>query len=867
MYKYRSRPLLFRLKKLGTSKTVLHVGVHPDDEEIGLLSYISYKHYGRPVYWSATRGESGQNRVNNYKGDALGVYRTWESLLVREGDGGECLFGPFVDFGFSKSSDEAFSKWGKENIIRELVRAIRLVQPQIIISRWAGTSDDGHGQHQAVGQALPAAIEEAGSHDSFPEFISQGLLPWHTDKFYRSTNKTICPTGELNAGMETDGFLKINTGEYSPLTGSTYQEQAWMAYGRHQTQGMAVLPAPGDFYYYLMLIKSTVAIQGHETDLFQGLETGLMGIFSGIGSIPADVCNTIKEVEGLVGEAIAKYTLLHPSSSSSLLCDGLKLLKDLRGHILEKQLPDLEKQAMVLCLERKIEEFEEVIVLCMGLRLESLCTRAKVTPGESVWVKNRLWNFTNAPVDNVTFSVHVPRTWRVEQDYETAIMNGSSDSMVMNEVFIGNDAALSCPYWLRESEKSFIHGCPEEAVCRNPLPPASLSAECTVAIGPHKIKLSSPTLHRKAFPGGYRELPLLIVPPISLHPEFDKKIFLVSTSAQKFTLQVTARCNDEEQPADGHLELMGPEGWQIYPSSVDITLPPANGAATRAFDVIIPPDAPEGRYLLRYNIRCRNRDYGVVLTPVRMGAPGLPNPDNPATCIREELILTPAQVEIFIINARLREGQKFGYIEGAKEEILPVLQPLGVNIRQFKDADIAHGDLNIYDAIVVGPDAYLLGGQLADNAHRFLEYVEHGGTLIVQYHTYEYQGHGFAPYSFTYSRPHDRVTDENAPVTILAPDNPLFHYPNMINPKDFDNWVHDRGLYFFGRWDGRYTPLLSCADAGEPPKTGGLIICTYGRGIYLYVGYSLFRQLPAGVPGAFRLFFNMLSLKPYPGNT
>jgi len=853
--------LFLRLKKLGMSKTVLHVGAHPDDEEIGLLAYISYKHHGRAVYWSATRGESGQNRVNDFYGDSLGVYRTWESLLAREIDGGECLFGPFVDFGFSKNSFETFAKWGRENIIRELVRTIRFIRPQIIISRWSGTPEDGHGHHQAIGQAIYDAVEAAASHEDYTELASQGLFPWHTGKFYRSTNKGINHKGALNQELETDGFIRINTGEYNPLIGRTYQEQAWMAYNRHQTQGMSALPEPGDFYYYLELINSSVALRGRETDLFQGLETGLTGLFSGIGSIPDYALSILKEVQRLIDEAVERFAPEDPSPLSLLLFEGLKLLKDLRKYILETKIPDMKKQAIILCLKRKIREFEDVITLCLGLRLESFCTRARVTPGESVWVKSRLWNFSKTHIDNITFSVHAPDTWDIEKCEGEGIFDGLSDSMVMHEVFINNDTALSCPYWLREPKNGYVNEYPEEYPSHKPLSPASLSAQCTIAIGAHDIILSTPTLHKRSFPGGYSELPLSVVPPISLHPEFDRKIFLFSGATQKFSLKVTAHCNDEERPADGHLELIGPEGWQIYPPAVDITLSQANGAITLAFDVVVPPDTPEGRYLFRYNIFCRNRNYGVILTSVRMGAPGLPHPDNPATCTKEELLLAPAQVEIFIVNARLREKQRYGYIEGAKNETFPVLQSLGVNIRLIEDPDIAYGNLYEYDTIVVGPNAYLLRAQLADNAHRLLEYVEHGGTLIVQYHTYDYQGHNFAPYPFIYNRPHDRITDENAPVSILVPDSPLFNFPNIIKQSDFEGWTHDRGLYFFGQWDGRYTSLLSCADAGEPQKQGGLITCKYGRGIYLYAGYSLFRQLPAGVAGTYRLFFNMLSLK------
>jgi LmbE family N-acetylglucosaminyl deacetylase len=865
MQKLNHTPLLFCLKRLGLSKTVLHAGAHPDDEEIGLISYISYRHCGRAVYWSATRGESGQNIVNSYRGDALGVYRTWESLLVREWDGGECLFGPFIDFGFSKTPEEAFIKWGRENLVRELVRAIRLVQPQVIISRWAGTKDDGHGHHQAVAQALAEAFLTAGSPDRYPEQVSTGLPPWNASKFYRSTNKTIYPSGELKNEMEGEGFLKVNTGGFSPLLGCTYQEQAWMAYGRHQTQGMEVLPAPGDFFYYLKLISSDPEVKGLETDPFHGIETGLAGIFSGTGPISEDALIILKEVEGLVGESIDRYSPENPSLSAQPLLEGLTLMKGLKGLIPGWRIPEPTRLAMAYGLDNKIREFEEVAAICLGLRLESRCSRARVTPGESVWVNTRLWNFSDTPVGNVALNIRTPSGWKTEQTYAPAAGDASSGSMSICEAFIGDDAELSCPYWLRHPGKAFMHDFHEENSGRDPMSTAALSAECSVTIGPNEIRLSCPTVHKKAFPGGCRELPLFVVPPISLHPESDKRIFLVSSSEIQFSFQVTARCNDEERPAEGRLELMGPQGWRICPPFIDVTLAPVSGAATRSFEIAIPPGTPEGRYLISFSIRCRERDYGVVLTPVRMGAPGLPNPDDPSTCAREELLLTPARAEIFIIDARLRQGQRYGYIEGASEETLPVLESLGMNVSRVQDAEIAHGDLSVYDAIIAGPNAYLLRSQLAENAHRLLEYVEMGGTLIVQYHTFGYQGRGFAPYPFTYSRPHDRVTDESAPVTILAPENQLFHYPNEITGSDFDNWVHDRGLYFFGGWDEFYEPLLSCADRGEEQKKGGLMHCEYGKGRYIYTGYSLFRQLPAGVSGAFRLFFNMLSMKPSSG--
>ncbi len=853
MYQSGQTQLFIKLNKLRTSKTVLHIGAHPDDEEIGLLSYFSFKHFARTVYWSATRGEAGQNRINNCSGDALGIYRTWESINAREIDGTESLFGPFIDFGFSKNADETFSKWGKDRLLSELVRAIRIVQPQVIVSRWEGIPDDGHGQHQATANALYKAIEDAAD----PAIELNCLFPWKTSKFYLSTNKTIYPAGEANPRLEKAGCLKINTGQYSTLLGCSYQEQAWTAYSMHQTQGIDVLPAPGDFYYYLKLLSNSCS----ECDVFEGIETGFSGIFSGLATVPESALKILKQIQSLTDDAVSIYSPEHPENCSTPLFEALTLLKDLRILLMQSHICESEKNAMLQALERRKVEFEETIAFCLGLRLESLCTRARVTPGESVWLKNRLWNFTDTKLDNIVFQVVLPENWSIENRSDFEIPEGLSGSMTMHEVFIENSAQLSSAYWLKKPKEGAVYGCSEEEFRCEPFSCPALTTKCTISIGKHEITLTSPALHKKSFPGGHRALPVMVVPPISLHPEFEKRIFLISDSARKVPLQVTARCNDEERPSAGKLKLSDSNGWVISPSSVDISLPRLNSAATCTFEITIPPDTPEGRYLFHYNISCRERDYGVILTPVRMGAPGLPNPDNASTCLKEEFILSPSQVEILLINGCFSQKKNYGYIQGAKEDTLLVLQSVGVNIKPLDDAFIAHGDLSLYDSIVVGPNAYIIRAHLAENSHRLLEYVENGGTLIVQYQTFEYQVHGFAPYPFTYNRPHDRVTDEKAEIKILEPDHPVFKSPNLIKRDDFENWTHDRGLYFFGTWDPRYTALLSCADPGESEKKGGLVTCSYGKGMYIYNGYSLYRQLPAGVKGSFRLFFNMLSLK------
>jgi LmbE family N-acetylglucosaminyl deacetylase len=854
-----NRILIHRIKKLGRAASVLHVGSHPDDEEIGLLAYISFKHYGRAVYWSATRGEGGQNRINRYQGSALGVYRTWESLAAREIDGAECLFGPFVDFGFSKDAGKTFEKWGKENVVKELVYAIRLIQPQVIVSRWTGNREDGHGQHQAVGQALMDAFDLAGSPDSFPELTRYGCAPWSPHKLYVSLNKaTLLPSLRIIPQLETSGFLRINTGEYNHLIGRTYQEQAWIALNCHQTQGINALPAPGDSSYYFDLLKGRRENQGREKDIFDGVNPGLIALVSGVSQAPGFVAEDLRKAEERVNEAAAVFDTENPVISSRPLMDGLRILKNIRGRIEEEPVSPLLKMAILSALDERMKEFQRVIGATLGLRLESVSTRGKVTPGESIWMTNRLWNFSNASIDKVSFIVHRPEVWDVSEKTDDIVAERMQDGYItMEEVFSGKDAQLSCPFWLRQLGEGAVRDLSGD-IFQEPFSPALLSVDCIIDLGPDTIRLSSETIHRKAFPGGFSELTLKIVPPISLHPQFDKAFVLVGESEQHLSLQVVARCNDEECPAEGHLTLSGPQDWKIEPSFPDISLPPVDGVQEYDFEAVIPPDTAEGQYDLNFSINCRGRDYGVVLMPVRMGAPGLPHPEDAATCIREEFLLTPSRVSVYMIKAQHQKGRRYAYIQGAKEEMLETLISLGLDFNPLSAAEIAHGRLDLYDAIIVGPNAYLLRSEVRDNAYRLLEFVENGGTLIVQYHGFGYQRGSLAPYPFKYSTPHDRVTNERAPVNILKPDDPLFRVPNPISTADFDGWVYDRGLYFFGTWDERYTPLLSSGDPGEPQKMGGLMRCSYGKGLYLYVGYSLFRQVPAGVPGAFRLLFNIL---------
>ena len=845
------------IRRLGSSMTVLHVGAHPDDEEIGLLAYTAFKHFGRAVYWSATRGEGGQNMINTYQGDALGVYRTWESLAAREMDGGECLFGSFVDFGFSKSAHETFSRWSRERLTRELVQAIRLVQPRIVVSRWDGSPSDGHGHHQAVGLALYDAFELAADPDAFPDLADRGYAPWRAEKLYASLNKTIYPSGQKDHRYEKPGFAGINTGEYSPFLGCTYQEQAWKAYLRHRCQGIRVLPEPGDFYYYFRSVFDESGAPVGGRNLFSGLDPGLAESVRGVEHVPHAVVHALRAASESVEKALSCLDPEDPSEAAPFLMQGLDRLGSAIEALETAGIDPMAENALKIGLKRKAAGFEKAVAGCLGLRLEAVCTRGRITPGESVWVRGRLRNYGRANPDSIEFATRLPEGWRIPSHEDEVLQETEDGAFILLEAMAENNADLSRPYWLARPKTGWTYDIPVRETTLLPLAPPLVSMECTVRIGRTAITLSEPALYRAAYDGAVQELPVSLIPPISLHPEFTKKVMLVRDAPRTLSIRVTARCNDEERPAGGRLTVNGPEGWRIEPKTADVRLAPVDGVDSLEFRVTVPANAPEGTHDLAYDIHCRERTYGVVLDPVRMGANETTS-SLTAAGAHEAFLLRPATVSLSLVDAKYTDGRRYAHIRGAAEPTAAVLRDLGIPIEEVDAARIAHGDLSVYDTVVVGPNAYLLRSELRENAQCLLEYAASGGTLIVLHQGYGYEARGLAPYSFTYSRPHDRVTDERAEVRRLAPDDPLFHYPNRIQPTDFDGWVRDRGAYFFGQWDDRYQSLLSCADPGEAPQKGGLMKCGYGRGTYVYVGYSLHKQLPAGVAGAFRLFFNLL---------
>jgi LmbE family N-acetylglucosaminyl deacetylase len=831
------------------------------------MAYLSRGLGVRTVYWSATRGEGGQNRTGPERGEALGILRTWESLDARALDGGEVLYGPFYDFGFSRSADDCLARWDHQALVREIVRAIRLIQPEVVVSRWAGVPEDGHGQHQAVGLVVAESFEAAGDPSRFTDLSEPGMPPWQPRKLYTSAIGDWQPGEDVALGdrvptLDAEGTLRINTGALDPISGRSFQELAWIGANRHQSQSMAFLPARGDYFSYYRLERTLVPATSPEHGFFDGLDPTLPGLADHLGEARATLRSLLEAAGSRAADAVETFRPDHPSEAARPVLEGLAALRRAREALAGLPGDDPNRGAVDRSLERKIAEFEEAGRRCLGIHVDCLVDRARVTPGQRVLASTRVWNGPGESLERADVRLEVPEGWGVRpvegpKDPEERAEIVPVRTAVF-EVTVPETAMLSSPYWLREPRSGYRYVWPEDGPVGLPFDPPLISAVCDIRVGEHRFSISTPAVRRETFVGGSRELPLAVVPPVSLRPRERSELLPFAHRDEHLELQLAVRSLRDD--VTGTLAIEAPPGWAPHPPEEDVSFTRAAEVRTIPFELTVPAGAKPGTHPLSYRAMSGHRDYGMMLQPVWRRAPGLPGPADESTCVAEAFIMAPAVVSIHLIEATFVRRLRHAYIRGADEEILRSLERFDLNVNSLAPDDLSYADLSLFDTIVLGPNAYLASEDVRRNASRLLQYAERGGTLIVQYQGYGYEGSGFAPYPFRYRQPHDRVTFPDAPVTMLEPDHPVLTTPNRITEEDFDGWIHDRGLYFLGEWDKRYVPLLESSDPGQEPQRGGLLVASYGRGTFVYAAYSFFRQIPEGVPGAVRLFANLLGL-------
>jgi LmbE family N-acetylglucosaminyl deacetylase len=854
--------LLYLVRGLGTTGDVLHVGAHPDDEDSGLIALLARGHGARVVCWSATRGEGGQNRVAAATGRELGVYRTWETLDARTVDGGESWFGPFYDDDYSKSGAEALEKWGEQRLVKELVRAIRAAQPQVVISAWRGDESDGHGHHTAVGIAVREAFLAAGDPTRFPELQSVGLMPWQARKLYVGMRSDWQPGEKVQLGvrrpeLERPGHVRLNTGAFDPIVQLTFEEQGAIALNQHLTQGTTSVPTPGDHWVYLRLEQVAPGSQLAAFDgIYDGLDTGLTGLVDYPGGGSAGLHGALAEVQGLAAAVVEGLRVDEPWKVGPTLLELVQRLADLEMSLPDHRVVGSAGTALAAYLARRRHEAEDAAARCLGLRLRVSVDRQTLTPGESVRLSAQLVAHGPDQPSELAFEPIVTLTGadirRVETDDPWA---------VAFDVGVPAGAELSCPYWMREPATDFSYAWPDGVAVGEAFDPPTIAVRCTVQIDDRRLQLSAPALCEEVFTGGYRQLAPVVLPPISVRPSVDRLFLRTRDVPQRVEVRVGVLGHRKDAfPIEGVLEVSVPPRWTAAPDRALVSLRKDGDADTVAVTITVPPDVPAGSYQISYGMRCGGRLYESAVTAVMQIAPGLGGVPDAGTCLRREVIAEPAADVVDLIDVAVHEGHSYGYVTGIGDEVPRILTGLGLSVHLLSDDELALSDLAGYDTLVVGPNAFVTRDALRKSAGRLLDYVHHGGTLLVQYQGYAHAQMNAAPFPFSYHQPHDRVTHEGAQVHILKPDHFLMHFPNRIGPEDFAGWVRDRGMYFFGEWDPAYEPLLACSDPGEPAQQGGLLVARYGRGAYAYCGYTLFRQLAAGVPGAFRLFANLLAL-------
>ncbi len=828
------------LRKLGTAKRVLMIAAHPDDESTQLLSTLALGQGADVAYLSLTRGEGGQNGIGGELREGLGLLRSEELLAARRLDGARQYFTRAIDFGFSKSGEEALTLWPREELLRDVVAVIRHFRPDVIISIFTGTPRDGHGQHQAAGIMAREGFTVAGDPLRFPELQAEGLEP-HTPVHLF----------QVLRASEDGATIAIETGALDPLLGRSHFQVAMASRSRHRSQDMGVPLTPGPQTSRLTLAATTATASPTET-IFAGIDTTLSMRAATLvstaespdGSAGADVVALLERYEATVDAVRDGYRALHPDATVDGLVAASRLLDEA-----SRLVPVSGDLDFLLRIDRA--RLDEALALTAGIRIDAVTSEEAVVPGQTFPLDLRLWNGGTRPVTVHSLEPALPPGWKAVER-ERLPPNLAAGQLVVRtfDVTVPPDEKPTEPYFLQQPTTGAMYDWPASIGSVGiPFAPAPVRATTSIELSGTAIAdtVEASFLAVDSRSGEYRR-PISVVPVVSIIVDPALAVRPLVRAGEPMTLSVTLR-SEAPDGLGGELRIDAPEGWEAQPTRIPLTFT-AEGEE-RTFDVTL--RAPAGlapghdEVEMRF-ATARGAEY----------ARGYSLVDYPH--IRPRPMYRDATLEIEAIDVTVPAGMRVGYVAAAGDNVPGALTHLGVTIEPLGPSELASSTLDGFDAIVIGHRAYEGRQDLVNHNQRLLEYVRRGGTMIVQYNQYQFTEPGIAPYPVAMARPHDRVTDEDAAVRFLEPDHPVFNTPNRISDEDFEGWVQERGLYFLNTWDAAFTPLLEMSDPGEDPKRGGLVVAEYGEGMYVYTGLALFRQLAAGVPGAYRLFANLLAL-------
>jgi len=836
------------LGRLQTTASVLHTGAHPDDEDSAFIARTARGDNARVGYLSLTRGEGGQNIIGPELFDALGVIRTEELLQARRLDGGEQFFSRAFDYGFSKTLTEAKSKWNEREILGDMVRVIRLFRPLVVHSRFAGNEIDGHGQHQFAGYLTPLAYKAAADPNQYPEQIAEGLRPWQPRKLYRAGGR----------GANNAVTTQVQTGILDPVIGRSYAAIAAEGRSQHKSQEMGGIEPLGPSASGLHLLESQgradAPAAAQETSIFDGLDTSITGLAGLMGLRAGTLSAELGAIDAAAHDALRDFRALEPQRIVPALATGLKATRAARQALQSVPGPADAKADVDFVLAHTQADFVEALAQAAGIIVDPLADEETVVPGGSIDVNVRsfLEHSNLATIGRV--DVRAPAGWRIEPAKAAESAGGprreSPTALARYHVTVPADAAPTQPYFLVKPRSGNVYDWPADAPRGLPFEPPLLSASVTFNVAGTEFTLSRPVRYRFADRvRGELRRDLNVVPELSV--SFDSNLLVVPTSGAPRPQQlVVSTTSFVERPITGTFQLRLPAGWTSAPASAPFEVPSAGASATATFVVTPPAQRAAGTVVIGAEATTNGRVYATSIETV-----AYPH-------IQNHRLYSAAAARVEVIDLVVAPV-RVGYIMGSGDDVPDALRRMGVEVTMIDRERLATGDLSRFDTIVVGVRASEARPDFVANQARLRAYMERGGTLIVQYQQTDYVERKLPPFPVK-SPGNSRVTDETAAVRILSPTHPVFTFPNRITSADFNGWVQERNLYSFGSFDARYTPLLESADPGEPAQRGGEVIAPVGKGWYVYTSYSWFRQLRAGVPGAYRQFANLISLPKAP---
>ncbi len=863
--------LRLQLRRMATTGRLMQVVAHPDDEDGGMLTLEARGHGVNTLLMTLNRGEGGQNKIGSNLSDVLGVLRAEELLASDQFYGVQDRFSRVADFGFSKSADETFDKWGGHDpALSDMVRVIRTFRPDVLVARFSGTDRDGHGNHQASSILTREAFRAAADPKRFPEQIAAGLSPWQPKKLYIGN---VCGFGATSC-PDSDWTVKLNTGQRDDSLGMSYIQFALTGLRHQLSQGAANWTVePGDRFTFYKLVESADAASKkeiHEKDFFDGIDTSLPGLEayaqSARNAVPG-LRQQLTEIARWVSEATEKAKAGDVSAVAPILMRIVSALHKVEDEIDRTPLSGPAKVDLLTRIADKEQQAETALNLALGVQLtanvssddgrtktipkesEALTT---VSPGEEFVIAVLFHNGSKLPLVIDHVALEVPAGWNtINSKSKPETVKPGDDLHVNFRLRVPKDTPFTRPYWHRDDpDTESINHIDNEKYASLPFPPPALRARVEYSVAQPNdgharngvsAAVVAPFIDKA---GKQRSRNLAVVPAFSVMLEPGTQVISTHNgSASTVTVGVTSNL---QRTVQGELRLELPKGWRSDPAQVSFSAKHRGERQELNFK-IFPEGLQQGRATIHAVLTSEGQSFSEGYTLVT----------------REDLgsfyYYQPARQRVSMIDVNVPHELRVGYIMGAGDEIPTILKQLGMNVTVIDADGLGSQDLTQYGTVVLGIRAYDTQKAIAANNKRLLDYVSAGGTLIVQYNASvgDFNSGKFTPYPADLSRA--RVSVEDVPVKILAPDDSIFQFPNTISDRDFDGWVQERGLYFMDKWDDHFQPLLSCHDPGEDDQKGGLVRAQYGKGTYIYAGYAFFRQLPAGVPGAVRLFVNLLS--------